>query len=128
DVFAGADLEGNLYFERIGRSTYRSRRHVIYREDFAISEFSDKKIPVQWQAWMRHTRDEPPTIADLIQDIQRQKRIAANVQKLAENEARVAGSIESKAAAAQTQQPQFQKSAPGESYQPENWEPEPATA
>ncbi|KAJ1789806.1 hypothetical protein LPJ62_002246 [Coemansia sp. RSA 2167] len=122
DVYMGTDLDGNLYFERLV-DTYRSRRHVIYRKDLALSEYSDKVIPIQWQAWMRHTRHRIPTLDDLNQDIQRQEQIADNVQKLAAKEARLPISPEDTTKHAHTRQPQFQKSTPGESFQPENWAP-----
>ncbi|KAJ1837863.1 hypothetical protein LPJ70_005686 [Coemansia sp. RSA 2708] len=132
DVYVGSDLEGNLYFERIVRGACRSRRHVVYRKNLAVSDYSDKVIPVQWQAWMRHTRAQAPTVAELIQDIRRQERIAVNVRQLAANEARAAGSIAGSAQAAPPNpaapnpavpQPRHQKSAPGEGFQPARWEP-----
>ncbi|KAJ2847356.1 hypothetical protein IWW36_003896 [Coemansia brasiliensis] len=103
EIFAGSDLDGNLYFERFVRGASRTRRRVIYRKDLSISEYSDKIIPVQWQAWMRHTRQQPPTVSELLQDIRRQERIAANVLKLAETNSRKPNT-----------------SLPGEKFQPEN--------
>ncbi|KAI8322461.1 hypothetical protein GQ54DRAFT_259952 [Martensiomyces pterosporus] len=127
DTLAGTDLAGNLYFERFVKGAYRSRRHVIYQKDFAISDFTDDIIPVQWQAWMRHTRNDPPTIRELLQDIERRERMAENVRLLAERETQdfakaIGGAPPSK------QQQAFQKTAPGESFQPEDWAPSPATA
>ncbi|KAJ1893142.1 hypothetical protein LPJ66_005932 [Kickxella alabastrina] len=126
DVFKGSDLEGNLYFERMSQSTVRPRRVVVYRENFAISDYKDDIIPVQWQAWMRHTRDQPPSIGELVQEIQRRKRLAENVRildlarKQSQDMPELADQSEKK------EQPiAFQKSAPGESYQPEGWTPSP---
>lgn len=27
-----------------------------------LSDFNPKEMPIQWDAWMRHTRQHPPTI------------------------------------------------------------------
>lgn len=35
----------------------------------------DVKVPPQWSQWLRHTRFEPPTIAELQTDVVRQQRI-----------------------------------------------------
>ncbi|KAJ2788774.1 hypothetical protein H4R20_007306 [Coemansia guatemalensis] len=119
DVLAGTDLDGNLYFERLARGAYRSRRHVLYRKNISVDEYSDKTIPVQWQAWMRHTRDQAPTVAELIQDMRRQERVAENVQRLALSDARIAKNTP----APGREQQQFQKSAPGQGFSPEGWQP-----
>ncbi|KAJ2786787.1 hypothetical protein GGI15_001242 [Coemansia interrupta] len=117
DRFQGLDLDGNMYFERFMPSSSRTRRHVVYRRNLTVSEYNDNIIPVQWQAWMRHTREQPPTTAELIQDIHRRERLAINVRKLA--------ALESKADPVHriASREQFQKAAPGESYQPEQWAP-----
>ncbi|KAJ2083459.1 hypothetical protein H4R24_000839 [Coemansia sp. RSA 988] len=123
DVLAGTDLDGNLYFERLVRGAYRSRRQVLYRKNITVGEYNDKIIPVQWQAWMRHTRIQAPTVAELIQDIRRQERVAGNVQRLALNDTRVSTSSTKNAPAQSRKQQQFQKSAPGQGYSPEGWQP-----
>ncbi|KAJ2779184.1 hypothetical protein H4R18_004163 [Coemansia javaensis] len=121
DVLAGTDLGGNMYFEQLARRARRPRRHVLYRKDISLSEYSDRTIPVQWQAWLRHTRTQAPTLEELIQDIQRQERIAASVERLAERGARAPEPAQEP----DPQPQQFQKSAPGEGFQPESWEPAP---
>ncbi|KAJ1730727.1 hypothetical protein LPJ61_002868 [Coemansia biformis] len=125
DVLAGADFDGNMYFERFVRGAHRPRRLVVYRERLPLSEYSDTTIPVQWQAWMRHTRAQPPALAELAEDARRRERVAANVEKLARAEASVAGPSESAPALGPREQHQqlFQKAAPGERFQPENWGP-----
>ncbi|ORX67842.1 hypothetical protein DL89DRAFT_210062, partial [Linderina pennispora] len=89
DVFRGMDLEGNMYFERaFNVGSRRTRRHVMYRERFAVSEFRDDRIPVQWQAWMRHTRIDAPTAEELLADIERRQQMDMNVRMLQEREQR----------------------------------------
>jgi len=38
-----------------------------------------KRLPIQWSAWLAHTRPHPPTIEELQADIARQQRVLANV-------------------------------------------------
>ncbi|KAJ2709692.1 hypothetical protein H4R19_004124 [Coemansia spiralis] len=115
NVLAGADFDGNLYFERLVPGAYRPRRHVIYREQLPLSEYSDRTIPVQWQAWMRHTRARPPTLAELAEDTRRQEALAANVERLAARTA--APGLQA------APDKQLQQAVPGQSAQPESWAP-----
>ncbi|KAJ2722099.1 hypothetical protein GGI07_003541 [Coemansia sp. Benny D115] len=130
DVFKGADLDGNMYFERFTRNSSRPRRHVVYKENINVSQYSDELIPVQWQAWMRHTREEPPSETELLQDIRRRELLAENVRrlKLQELETKKRQQIEGAGPVLDqekkaNQSSRFQKSTPGESYQPEGWVP-----
>ncbi|KAJ2159319.1 hypothetical protein GGF46_003111 [Coemansia sp. RSA 552] len=124
DVLIGTDLDGNLYFERAVRGATRMRRNIVYSKKTPVSDYNDKIIPVQWQAWMRHTRVQAPTIAELIQDLQRRERIADNVRRLAANESQAARMLEEGAPSA-TARPggdkQAQQAAPGQSFKPEGW-------
>jgi hypothetical protein len=38
-----------------------------------------KRLPIQWSAWLTHTRFHPPTIEELQADSRRQQRVLANV-------------------------------------------------
>ncbi|KAJ1798576.1 hypothetical protein LPJ59_002408 [Coemansia sp. RSA 2399] len=104
----------------------------MYGKHITVSEFRDDIIPVQWQAWMRHTRETPPTADELLADIQRRKRLVQNVRLLAEKEVAERLAVEHPGASEATvdnnrEQPghqAFQKTAPGESYQPGAWNPE----
>ncbi|KAJ2521046.1 hypothetical protein H4217_001646 [Coemansia sp. RSA 1939] len=120
DVLAGTDLAGNLYFERAVRGSRRNRRHVVYSRYIPVNEFTDSTIPVQWQAWMRHTRTSPPTVAELLAEIQRRECLAENVQRLAETEAAARLAIE-RPDRSKTTAGSFQKTTPGEGYMPEVW-------
>ncbi|KAJ2351590.1 hypothetical protein H4S02_013598 [Coemansia sp. RSA 2611] len=130
DVLAGADLDGNLYFERSVRSAQRSRRHVMYKKNMPVAEYSDQTIPIQWQAWMRHTRKQPPTIQELLQDAERRRKMAENVHRLATKEASqgaVSGPEAAHATSSSHSQPQKTtprtSPPPGESFEPEGWVP-----
>jgi NADH dehydrogenase [ubiquinone] 1 alpha subcomplex assembly factor 2 len=85
--FIGYDLQGNMYFEEpmIKRGINFPRRSVTYEDGRNhISEYDPNSIPVQWQAWMRHTRPDPPTIQELQNEVERQIQTQENIKKLAE--------------------------------------------
>ncbi|KAJ2018486.1 hypothetical protein GGI14_002258 [Coemansia sp. S680] len=152
DVLAGVDLDGNLYFERSVRSAQRTRRHVVYKKNINVAdaqrtrrhvvykkninvaEYNDQLIPIQWQAWMRHTRSQPPTIQELLHDVERRRRLAENVHRLATKgmSRAVAGPEAVDTAQNSRSQPPpppptaSKTSAPGESFEPEGWKPDSA--
>jgi NADH:ubiquinone oxidoreductase subunit len=87
--FIGYDLKGNMYFEEpmIKRGINFPRRSVVYQDGRNhISQYDPESIPVQWQAWMRHTRQDPPTFEELERDIARLFETEQNVKKLQEKE------------------------------------------
>ena len=48
----------------------------------APSDYNPKEVPIQWDAWMRHTRREPPTIEELVKDLERQRMVQHNARVL----------------------------------------------
>lgn len=48
-----------------------------------LSDFNPKEMPIQWDAWMRHTRQHPPTIEELLKDRERQRIVQHNARVLA---------------------------------------------
>ncbi|KAJ2808103.1 hypothetical protein H4S07_003466 [Coemansia furcata] len=130
DVLAGVDLDGNLYFERSAPSAQRTRRHVLYKKNITVSEYNDQIIPIQWQAWMRHTRSQPPTIQELLHDVERRRRMAENVHSLAAKEKNRTSAVSGPEAVdipqnsrSQPQTTVSKTSAPGETFEPEGWVP-----
>lgn len=91
--FVGKDLEGNKYFEHPNTNNGRSKRTVKYRknEDMWAYVASGKRLPVQWSAWLTHTRPDPPSIEELHVDIARQERVKVNAAILeAKDQAEIA--------------------------------------
>ncbi|KAL2918662.1 hypothetical protein HK105_201496 [Polyrhizophydium stewartii] len=88
--FMGYDLDGNMYFE--GPPTREGvtlpRRSVEYRGG-AIhpSQYDPSTIPVQWLAWMRHTRADPPTIDELHADAARRAFVEQRALELESKDA-----------------------------------------
>ncbi|KAG1876923.1 hypothetical protein C8R48DRAFT_689168 [Suillus tomentosus] len=78
--FVGKDMEGNKYFEYPNANNGRSKRTVKYRknEDMWAYVASGKRLPVQWSAWLTHTRPDPPGIEELQADLARQQRVKLN--------------------------------------------------
>ncbi|KAK6888487.1 NADH-ubiquinone oxidoreductase assembly factor N7BML [Candida tropicalis] len=74
--FVGYDLYGNTYWEfTIDGNMQRLRRKLepFQREIFEVDYFST--IPPQWLQWLRRTRNEIPTLDELIHDQLRQQRL-----------------------------------------------------
>lgn len=73
-------MEGNKYFEHPNANSGRSKRTVKYRknEDMWAYVASGKRLPVQWSAWLTHTRPDPPSIEELQADLARQQRVKLN--------------------------------------------------
>ncbi|CAO3667702.1 unnamed protein product [Umbelopsis vinacea] len=65
----GHDLSGNEYWEAPNphRAEGRPKRWVKMLESQVESDFTQDQLPVQWQAWLRHTRPTTPTIAEIIE-------------------------------------------------------------
>ncbi|KAJ3014774.1 UNVERIFIED_CONTAM: hypothetical protein HDU68_000130 [Siphonaria sp. JEL0065] len=62
-------------------STARSRRIVEYVNGNQ-DDYNSDDIPVQWMAWLRHTRVDPPTVEVVIDDWLKQEILAADAQRL----------------------------------------------
>ncbi|KIL00348.1 hypothetical protein PAXRUDRAFT_271428 [Paxillus rubicundulus Ve08.2h10] len=76
----GKDLEGNKYFEHPSAVNGRPKRTVQYRrnDDMWAYIASGRRLPVQWNAWLTHTRQYPPKIEELRADLARQRRVEIN--------------------------------------------------
>ncbi|KAF7542185.1 hypothetical protein G7Z17_g11809 [Cylindrodendrum hubeiense] len=72
----GYDLEGNTYWEfrltRGAQGSERWRRIVNYPRS---THYSQVKVNPQWHQWLRHTRQDPPTLDEQEDDVVRQERI-----------------------------------------------------
>ncbi|TFK26158.1 hypothetical protein FA15DRAFT_667840 [Coprinopsis marcescibilis] len=78
--YVGRDLEGNKFYENPISHNDRPKRTIVYREPEDMWDYigGKKKIPIQWSAWMSHTRPNPPTLEELQSDLQRQMRVRYN--------------------------------------------------
>ncbi|KAE9407939.1 hypothetical protein BT96DRAFT_1013826 [Gymnopus androsaceus JB14] len=63
--FVGRDLEGNSYYERLN-----PLKGIWLR--------GSRRLPIQWSAWLAHTRAHPPSIQELQTDLIRQQRVQRN--------------------------------------------------
>jgi NADH dehydrogenase [ubiquinone] 1 alpha subcomplex assembly factor 2 len=76
----GLDLQGNTFWEF--RDTLSSHKHRMRRivEYPASTQYSEIRVSPQWHQWLRHTRNDPPSLTEQSQDLIRQrnlKRLAA---------------------------------------------------
>jgi NADH dehydrogenase [ubiquinone] 1 alpha subcomplex assembly factor 2 len=71
----GLDLQGNTFWEfrdSLNSHKHRMRRIVQYPPSVHYSEIN---ISPQWHQWLRHTRRDPPSIAEQSQDLVRQQNL-----------------------------------------------------
>ncbi|KAI9488920.1 hypothetical protein BDB00DRAFT_884691 [Zychaea mexicana] len=84
-VMVGWDLAGNEYWEmpNPNHPAGRWKRWVQMKEnDGDIAIFKENDLPVQWQAWLRHTRYEPPAKEELIREQYRLAKLQQKVRQL----------------------------------------------
>ncbi|KXJ17112.1 NADH dehydrogenase [ubiquinone] 1 alpha subcomplex assembly factor 2 [Exaiptasia diaphana] len=82
----GTDLDGNTYIEVISKRGGRStvRREVI--TNLKHEQYEDGSIPVEWEAWIRGKREDPPTHDELIQKMQQREIIKQRAKNLEQEE------------------------------------------
>jgi NADH dehydrogenase [ubiquinone] 1 alpha subcomplex assembly factor 2 len=78
-TLTGLDLQGNTFWEfrdTLSSHKYRMRRIVQYPPTV---HYSDLNISPQWHQWLRHTRQDPPSLTEQSQDLVRQENLKALV-------------------------------------------------
>ncbi|KAJ9050994.1 hypothetical protein DSO57_1009077 [Entomophthora muscae] len=60
----GTDLQGNRYYEE-PRGSFPRRTIELNDGRSHYQDVSDTDLPVQWMAWLRHTRSHAPTHQEL---------------------------------------------------------------
>ncbi|KAH7347999.1 hypothetical protein BKA66DRAFT_576357 [Pyrenochaeta sp. MPI-SDFR-AT-0127] len=69
----GFDLQGNTFWEfKDALHALRNRRIAVYSRS---THYGDVKVSPSWMQWLRHTRFDPPSIAEQKQDMMRQERM-----------------------------------------------------
>ncbi|KAE8453353.1 hypothetical protein EG329_010214 [Mollisiaceae sp. DMI_Dod_QoI] len=71
----GLDLQGNTFWEfcdTLSSHQHRMRRIVQYPPS---THYSEIKISPQWHQWLRHTRNDPPSLTEQSQDLVRQRNL-----------------------------------------------------
>lgn len=83
--FVGFDLDSNMYFEGkpVHEGMGKTRRSVEYYSDGdPYANYRPDRVPPAWQAWMRHTVANPPTLQDLQREKTRLEDVLAKVAVL----------------------------------------------
>ncbi|KAI8060919.1 hypothetical protein BC940DRAFT_245822 [Gongronella butleri] len=81
-VLVGTDLDGNEYWEMPNPLGGRDKRWVQMKDHDDYAVFHQNLLPVQWQAWLRHTRPVAPTIPELVREAQRRALIQQRAKQL----------------------------------------------
>ncbi|KAF2276770.1 uncharacterized protein EI97DRAFT_458107 [Westerdykella ornata] len=70
---AGFDLEGNTFWEFKDPLHHARNRRILKPRRW--THLGDVNIPPQWTQWLRNTRPDPPTLAELQADVARRERL-----------------------------------------------------
>lgn len=79
----GTDLQGNQYYETI-RDGKKPRREMITK--LKPDEYTPDLIPLEWEAWIRGKRDDPPTHEELLAEQQRIKTLKERAKQVEEKD------------------------------------------
>ncbi|KAF7950423.1 hypothetical protein EAE96_007708 [Botrytis aclada] len=71
--FVGLDLQNNSFWEFRDAITAGRMRRIVQTP--SSIQYSDVKISPQWHQWLRHTREDAPSIEELVGDLARQERL-----------------------------------------------------
>ncbi|TGO36960.1 hypothetical protein BHYA_0110g00250 [Botrytis hyacinthi] len=71
--FVGLDLQNNSFWEFRDAITAGRMRRIVQTP--SSTQYSDVKISPQWHQWLRHTREDAPSIEELVGDLARQERL-----------------------------------------------------
>jgi hypothetical protein len=58
----GYDLQGNSYYELPNPNSHLPKRTIEYKVQRHLSEYRFEDVTPQWTAWLRHTRNDPPSL------------------------------------------------------------------
>ncbi|KAF9970689.1 hypothetical protein BGZ73_006563 [Actinomortierella ambigua] len=69
-TLVGKDAAGNLYFERPDPNGGWNPRRTVELADPSLqyANYDEANLAVQWQAWLRNTRRQPPTLEEIQRD------------------------------------------------------------
>ncbi|KAI8645961.1 hypothetical protein BD408DRAFT_360498 [Parasitella parasitica] len=83
-ALVGYDLKGNEYWDCPNPLGGRMKRWVQMADDSEndLTVFYQNKLPVQWQAWLRHTRTAAPTTQELVQEVKRRALVQERAKAL----------------------------------------------
>lgn len=79
----GTDLHGNQYYETL-RDGKKPRREMITK--LKPSEYTPDLIPIEWEAWIRGKRDNPPTHEEMLAEQNRIKTLKERVKQVEEKD------------------------------------------
>jgi NADH:ubiquinone oxidoreductase subunit len=87
--FVGRDAHDNMYFEaattaatRSTRAGTRKRAVQLATGPAPLAEYDLGALPIQWQAWLRHTRAHPPTVEEEVEAERQRQAILTRADDL----------------------------------------------
>ncbi|KAI7868321.1 hypothetical protein BDF14DRAFT_1724905 [Spinellus fusiger] len=128
-ALVGKDLDGNEYWEMPNPLGGRVKRWVQMKEHDDMTLLDQSHLPVQWHAWLRHTRFNPPSLQELATEERRRAIIQGRASKLEEawavrklqleQENTPKQVLQSQSPPSSTSQPTGQ----GDTFMPGEWQP-----
>lgn len=79
----GTDLHGNQYYETI-REGRKPKREMITKIKHV--EYTPDLIPIEWEAWIRGKREDPPTHEELLSEQKRVKTLKERARQVEEKD------------------------------------------
>lgn len=76
----GQDYLGNKYFERPAEPGNRNKKPTRWFEPVTEKDTLDQEVPVEWDAWLRGRRTQPPEEREILMNraIMKLKQLRAN--------------------------------------------------
>ncbi|KAK9462165.1 uncharacterized protein V1516DRAFT_663876 [Lipomyces oligophaga] len=63
-ILVGMDLEENTFWEFVNKNKFARPRRIVELYNSRMS-YVDYELPPQWSQWLRHARQDPPSIEEL---------------------------------------------------------------
>jgi len=79
----GTDLHGNYYYETI-REGKKPKREMI--SNVKHMQYTPDMMPIEWEAWIRGKRDDPPTHDELLAQQRRVETIKERARQVEEKD------------------------------------------
>ena len=79
----GTDLQGNKYYETVREGKKPKREMFAFIEH---AQYTPELMPIEWEAWIRGKRDDPPTHKELLTQQKRIRTVQNRAKQLEEKE------------------------------------------
>ncbi|XP_008289583.1 NADH dehydrogenase [ubiquinone] 1 alpha subcomplex assembly factor 2 [Stegastes partitus] len=86
----GTDHLGNKYYFIPEQKTWTGRitraKRIVVAANPAEDEYTEGSIPMEWDAWIRGRRKEPPSVEEVLKNMSRMEEIKLKAKELEEKD------------------------------------------